>query len=124
MSDKYITMKITQSVKAKLDEYAKARGLSLSAAVNSLLEKAAEEDKLGELLAEIRRQNALLEEQVELLKKNNHLLEALIAAISAASKVAVAAPPQPEEEKEESEEELPSFVRGNPWLKVIRDMGR
>ena len=95
----YTTIKVSRSIKEKLEAYARTRGLSLAAAVNQLLE----EQRVLEELAEIKR---LLEEQNRLLAEIRELLR------SGQPSVLSEAPGEPE---------LPSWVRDNPWLKILEN---
>jgi len=109
MSQKYSTIKILTTVKTRLEDYARPRGLTLSAAVNELLDKA----DLLEVLLSIKE---LLEEQNKLLREQNALLRSLpLRPLPKAG--AEASTPEPEPLG------LPSFVEGNPWVKIIASRG-
>jgi len=95
----YTTIKVSRSIKEKLEAYARTRGLSLAAAVNQLLE----EQRTALLLERI---VALLEEQNRLLAEIRELLW------SGQPSVLAEAPGEPE---------LPSWVRDNPWLKILEN---
>jgi len=102
----YTTIKITKEIKDDLERYAKARSLSLAAAVERLLEEAELREELREIKELLREQNALLEMILkEIRKKNTVVLK--------------------EEKRElyisrESDEELPSFLKDNPWVQVLQ----
>jgi len=94
----YTTIKVSRVVKEKLEAYAKPRSLSLAAAINRLLE----ERRILEELVEIKR---LLEEQNRLLAE----IKSLLYSGHTESSVVSETP------------ELPSWVRDNPWLKILEN---
>ncbi|RLE62522.1 MAG: hypothetical protein DRJ38_09505 [Thermoprotei archaeon] len=96
----YTTVKVSKNVKDRLKSYARRKGLSLGAAINSLLEE-------SEILKELRAIKKLLEEQ-------NHLLRELTRG-----KLVTVEP-----SAEPIVSELPDFVSDNPWTAVLARRGR
>jgi len=98
----YTTIKIPREVKNKLDEYAKAKSLSLAAAIERLLDEAEIREELREIKELLREQNELLKMILKEIRKRNTIIV---------------------KEKRElyirEEEELPSFLKDNPWLAVL-----
>ena len=104
---RYVSVKLTSTVKERLEKYARNRGLTLSAAVSQLLETKAVIEELSELRRLLEIQNQLLNEQNQLLKKM--LNEGSVKKIEE----------HRESEKQHEEEGLPSFAAGNPWIGVL-----
>ena len=96
----YTTIKVSRSIKERLETYARSRGLSLAAAVNQLLE----EQRTALLLERIA---ALLEEQNRLLAEIRDVLRGREGAVVEVS-------PEPK---------LPSWMQDNPWLEILGRKG-
>lgn len=106
---RYASIKVLVEVKERLEEYARPRGLTLSAAISELLDRA-------DTLSALRELRELLEEQNRLLREQVGLLRALLDAVKAGGVATVAVEP-PEASTEDLE--LPSFAVGNPWLELL-----
>jgi len=97
------TIRVTKEIRDRLKKFAEPRGLNLGAAVGVLLKEyeiAVRLDKIEDLLRE---QNMLLKEILKVLKDG--------VPSKTSEKVPVTA---------FIDESLPSFVRGNPWVDVLR----
>lgn len=105
----YTTIKVPRELKEKLEEYAKSRSLTLAGAVERLLEESDLKEELREIGKLLKQQNELLRLILEELRKKEF-------------REAVRESGMQEDEvyKEEINAELPSFVKGNPWLRVLR----
>jgi len=111
----YTTVKLSKELKGKLKDYARSKGLSLAGAIADLLDNVEVLGVLKEIRELLKRQNEFLEEQNKLLREQNALLKSLL---SLSPKVSVeASTPEPEPLG------LPSFVKGNPWVKIIASRG-
>jgi len=107
MSD-ITTIRVTKKIHAELKRFAESRGLTLGAAVGVLLrehEIAVRLDRIEELMRE---QNILLKEILKALKGGViRLADACEEEMPAAI----------------LDESVPSFVRGNPWVEVLKKRG-
>ena len=99
----YTTIKLSREVKKRLEEYARPRGLTLSAAVQRLIEDADINSMLGRIIV-------LLEEQ-------NHILREILQAVSG-RRGSLSDIPM------EASEDIPSFAEDNPWIAVLRGRRR
>jgi len=104
----YTTIKVPRELKERLEEYARPKGLTLSGAIDQLLSEGSLKEELREIRELLREQNRLLRQILEELKRKE---------IREFTKVER----EKEEVREEAGEELPSFVVGNPWVKVISE---
>ena len=103
----YVSVKVRRDVKNALTAYARARGVSLSAAIADLLEKTRLAYWLERITCLLEEQNALLKEILEALEKSKPAF------------------PEPKPlEKPARDETLPTFMQNNPWLSVLSMRGR
>ena len=100
----YTTVKLSRKLKERLEEYARSRGLTFSAAIDSLLEREGLREELKEIKDLLSEQNRLLREILEELRK---------------MKVKEVATEEEEEVYKGVVEDVPSFVRDNPWVEVL-----
>ena len=106
----YTTVKLSRELKDRLEGYARSKGLTLSGAIDNLLEK----EELRNEIKEIK----------ELLREQNRLLGEILQEIRKLKVVSVEGGREVKEEvyKEVVEEvggEMPSFVQDNPWVEVL-----
>ena len=103
----YTTVKLSRKLKDRLESYARSRGLTLSGAIDSLLER----EELRKEIKEIK----------DLLREQNRLLGEILQEIRKLKVVSVEGGREVKEEvyKGVVEEEVPSFVRDNPWVEVL-----
>jgi len=101
MALEYTTIKLPKSVKRRLEEYARSKGLTLAGAVARLLE----EESVRELLIEI----------LDVLKEQNGILKEILEVVSG-DKIGREASTEPED--------IPSFAEDNPWIAVLRGRRR
>ena len=109
----YTTIKVPRSVRDRLEGYARPRGLTLAGAIDRLLEE-------NTILEELRGIRKLLEEQNRELRAIRSVLERDRGNRSGAD---VIAGKDEGSVSEEDSGDMPSFVSGNPWLKVLSGRG-
>lgn len=114
---KYTSVKIRSDIKERLSNLARAKGISLSSLIVLLYEAYRDENRLTnllkEILDEVRRQNRILEEIYTKIEdiaytRSMHIGDSEV-------KVRIESP---------GEVKLPSFVRDNPWLEVLKELRR
>ena len=103
----YTTIKLSRDVKRRLEEYARPRGLTLSAAVQRLIEDADIKPMLSRIIMLLEEQNSILREILQAVSGSRGYIRESIHRETPAEL-----------------EDVPSFAEDNPWIAVLKGRGR
>ncbi|MHA1589198.1 MAG: hypothetical protein ACTSVA_01155 [Candidatus Njordarchaeales archaeon] len=112
MSVETTTIRVRRETRDKLRELAKKSNTTISNVVALLLERGEIAERLDMIIELLRERNELLKELIRIFKSREGeggQVKAIREEVSTSS---------------EEEPELPSFVRDNPWLEILRGINK
>jgi len=101
------TIRVRRETRDRLKELAKRNKTTISNIVMLLLEREVLSEKLDTIISLLRERNELLRELIRALRSREYREEA----------------PYVRTIEVRGEEDLPSFVRDNPWIEILKRVG-